>query len=593
MARFRFDTNLIETLGQQYKSCEAAIIELVANAWYADSDRVEISLPKPMTADSIVVTDNGYGMSPSELQNFFLVVGYDRRQSRGSETPMGRKVRGIRGIGKFAGLQIAETMSVLTIRAHQCSKLILNRRQLSEIASSLEVADIPVITESTSLPNGTRIELSGIRQAFTFPSTLKLGRLVLREFGRQDGFAVYIDGDLVSSDVLSGQKNDLAISLRDGRTVHGAVWITEKVGEMAEPGIIVRVNGRAIGPPTFFGLDDDPDVPKTVLRRIVGEVHADHLINDVTANWGEFVENSVGYQDLAETMKDQLRNLIQDTTKIDAGAAPNEFVDSFRDEIERLPRSRRDLAREALYRVFQRFYDEAADRKRAVAELVLNAFELDEYWVLVQRIDQMSNHDVAHIADILEQWGLYEISGIAERAKRRLAVVDRFEDLVWDDTTLELQHIHRVLERNVWLIGDEWEVATSNRTMRRLIMEVFGDTYQGALSGHRPDLFLAGAPDRHLLVELKRPSHEVELKDIYQVQRYRNDILLHLPVARIETIVIGGTISPGLKLDEQHAAAATTFKVVLLEARRRLEWLVSNLIDDADDTLGRDVSASA
>src|SRR5690606_27986570 len=145
------------------------------------------------------------------------------------------------------------------------------------------------------------------------------------------------------------------------------------------------------------------------------------------------------------------------------------FVESFRETIERLPRPRRDLAREALYRVFRRFYDDTPDRKRAIAELVLNAFEGDEYWLLVERIDAMPRVEIAQLAGILEQWGLYEVGEIARRARRRLAIIERFEKLVWDDSTLELQHVHRIIESHVWLLGDEYELATSNTTLRNLV----------------------------------------------------------------------------------------------------------------------------
>ena len=83
--------------------------------------------------------------------------------------------------------------------------------------------------------------------------------------------------------------------------------ITDKPGAVADPGILIRVNGRAIGPPTFFGLDQDPDIPKSLLRRLVGELHADHLVDVTLANWSGFVENSTEHQELVDAISPQLR----------------------------------------------------------------------------------------------------------------------------------------------------------------------------------------------------------------------------------------------------------------------------------------------
>lgn len=577
MARFRFDPDLIETLGKQYHSSEAAIAELVANAWDADATRVEIVLPEPMTADPILISDDGYGMSPGEIERYFLRVGYDRQQARGDTTPRGRRIRGLRGIGKFAGLQVAETMFVTTVSGVGKTSFTLNREALRYLADTLETADITLTTTPTDGPAGTSIELTSLRQSFAFPSADKLARHLLQQFGRRDDFAIVINHDEVGLDVLQGSRDDITIELRDGQTLRGTIRITDKPSAVADPGILIRVNGRAVGPPTYFGLDQDPEIPKSLLKRVAGEIHADHLVDDTLANWSGFVENSTGFQALVDAVKPLLRARLLEVQRAEAGSAPEAFIAEFDEKIERLPRSRRELARDALYRVFRRFYDETLDRKRAVAELVLNTFERDEYWVLVRRIDEMSILTVGELADILEQWGLYEIGEIAHRARQRLAIVEKFQSLAWDRDALELQDIHRMLEKNVWLIGDQYEVYASNLTLKRIIEDVAQKRYRGSRSRDRPDLILTGTADNYLLLELKRPSHRVDRNDVAQAQRYRDDILEHLGRQRIDICVIGGSVELGLATDENFSRFATAFPAVLDSARRRLEWLVANL----------------
>ena len=161
----------------------------------------------------------------------------------------------------------------------------------------------------------------------------------------------------------------------------------------------------------------------------------------------------------------------------------------------------------------------------------------------------MSAGDVAELAEILELWGLYEIGEIARRARRRLTILEKFEELAWNSESLELQDVHRMLEKNVWIIGDEYELFVSNSTMKRTVEKVFGQTYHGERARSRPDLILAGTADNYLLLELKRPSHRVTMNDVVQAREYRGDILEHLPRKRIEICVIGGTVDRGLAAD--------------------------------------------
>ena len=47
----------------------------------------------------------------------------------------------------------------------------------------------------------------------------------------------------------------------------------------------MRVGGKVVGQPTFLGLEENPDLPARLLRYVVGEVVADSLEEDVTADW--------------------------------------------------------------------------------------------------------------------------------------------------------------------------------------------------------------------------------------------------------------------------------------------------------------------
>ena len=98
--RINIDKKVLRLLGAQlYGDTPSIISELVQNAYDADARAVWITI-NTGNPSSIVVQDNGIGMTPDEINSRFLNIGQDRR-SQYPQSPSGRKVLGRKGIGKL------------------------------------------------------------------------------------------------------------------------------------------------------------------------------------------------------------------------------------------------------------------------------------------------------------------------------------------------------------------------------------------------------------------------------------------------------------------------------------------------------------
>jgi len=107
-AHFSVNTRLTRLLGETYRSSEVALKELIDNAWDADASNVWISLPSMLTTEAVVVRDDGSGMTALEMRGEYLNIAGDKRTRAGERTPLHkRRVKGRKGIGKFAGLALA------------------------------------------------------------------------------------------------------------------------------------------------------------------------------------------------------------------------------------------------------------------------------------------------------------------------------------------------------------------------------------------------------------------------------------------------------------------------------------------------------
>jgi len=187
---FRVSPRLTEILGENYRSTELAVKELVDNAWDADASEVRILLPEPMTSQPLRIADNGAGMKPTELESDYFNVARDRRQTKGNATQtFHRKVKGRKGIGKFAGLMVADHMTVETTASGIRSTLSFRRSAMLEHEGDLENFPIDFLTEETGdLISGTTITLSDLHQNLQFPNPDKLRLLLVREYGQEENF---------------------------------------------------------------------------------------------------------------------------------------------------------------------------------------------------------------------------------------------------------------------------------------------------------------------------------------------------------------------------------------------------------------------
>lgn len=125
-ANFKVDPKLASLLGEGYRSTEHALKELVDNAWDADATELTVVLPDAMTDTPIIVSDNGSGMTEQELLNEYLVVANDRRSRKGDLTAaLKRRVKGRKGIGKFAGLMVAGIMEIETTARGRTTRVVV------------------------------------------------------------------------------------------------------------------------------------------------------------------------------------------------------------------------------------------------------------------------------------------------------------------------------------------------------------------------------------------------------------------------------------------------------------------------------------
>lgn len=576
--RFQVDSRLATLLSQEYASSERALKELVDNAWDADAEMVSVVLPPPMSDSTIVIDDNGCGMTEEELRRHYLFIATDRRSRRGERTAgKNRLIKGRKGIGKFAGLMAASVMTLETrARGRKCS-FILRLEDLAKV-EDIEQLDIAFQSEPCDAGlHGTTITLNGMHQGLAYPDANKLRQVLLQDYGRQDDFCITVDGKRLDVDDVSGSYKETAQDLPAVGSVKLRFSISDGKTGLRQPGITLRVDGKSVGKPGFFGLDELDDFPPKLLRKLYGEVDADGLRDHITAGWDAPVENSELLKALETHVQPILRDAFEQQYRRDMQLAQARMKKNIQARLAELPEHKRHFADRAIKKVLDKYYGEPESKVEPIVHVLLEALERSDYRTLLEHIADTRPRDIAAIADGLSDFGLAEMAWLVEQAQARSIFLDQLERLASTPGTSEAT-MHKALENALWIFGPEYSLFSSNTTLRRQVEEYLGKQYVGDKANQRPDLLLnENLNGEYLLIEFKKPDHALNHDNYLQAITYRHDLGKHVS-APIKVLLIGGRRSPDYPTDNREPEVlAMIFDQLIATARRQIQWLLREL----------------
>lgn len=571
--RFQVDSRLATLLSQEYPSSERALKELVDNAWDADAEHVAISMPKPLSGAPIVIQDDGSGMTEQELRRHYLSIATDRRSQRGDRTARkNRPVKGRKGIGKFAGLMAAAVMMIETRARGQLCRITLRLNEISQV-QDIEKLNIGLYSESCDpASHGTTITLSELHHGLAYPDANKLRQVLLQDYGRQDDFAITVDKKRLDVDDVSGSYSEYEQHLPTAGKVKLRFSISDGKTGLRQPGITLRVDGKAVGRPGFFGLDQRDDFPNKLLRKLYGEVEADGLRDHITAGWDSAVENSELLKEVETYVQPILRGAYEQQYRREIQLAQARLQKSILSRLSALPEHKRAFADQAIRKILDKYYGEPESKVEPVVNVLLEAMECSDYRILLEHIAEATPGDVAGIADRLDEFGLAEMAFLVQQAEARRTFLDQLDSLVRDAATTETV-LHKALERNLWVFGMEYSLFSSNITLRRQIEDILEKAYTGDNANKRPDLLLnENLSGQYLLIEFKRASHALNHGDYLQAIGYRHELSKYLNCP-IQVLVIGGSRSPDFPIENREPQVEVRlFNQVISTARKQVEW---------------------
>lgn len=573
----RISLHVLEHLGiNLYSNIPAVLSEVVANAWDADATTVNITINSDN--QTIIIEDNGIGMTRREVQDRFLTVGYQRRKDQPGFTkqhqrqPMGRK-----GIGKLSLFSIADTIEVYTSKIAPNGKderktafrmdVEKIRNQIAQTQSSEGIGKCPVEKIPTSgldLREGTRIVLSNMKKSRMQPRSIK--KHLARRFsivGERNNFQINVDGEAISpSDRgyftslqhlwIFGNDNDRGnedprklcknLDNRNGFTLNPAM----KKGSIQVTGWIGAVH-------KVSQLKDDDSDGDSNLNHIAIFARGKMMQEDILSDFGErgiFANYLVGELDVegldeydgtgepdydAATTSRQnivkhdprynvLRELISSEVitignswrkwRGEKGLELAKSIPAVQEWLNDLSSDDKKKATAWLKKVGKIQGDNLEEKKRLLKHAVV-AFE---FYKANQNLASLENFADEGLDVALELFNLldeFEKNLYGQIVSNRIQVIKTLKEKC-DKNALE-KAIQEHIYDHLWLIDSSWERTTSDDFMEKTVKTIFSGVESSLTEEEkksRLDIGYRLTTGKHVIVELKRPGVQMGLDDL-------------------------------------------------------------------------------
>ena len=178
---FKTRARILCQLGEQLIKTESiALLELIKNSYDADATVCDIVMTTPSNTEkgSIVIQDDGEGMSYETLVNVWLEIGtdYKEKQSQDTQTRRTKKFNrmrlGEKGIGRLGVHRLGRQIELVTKIADSEIETVLSINW-DAAEKSFFIEDIPINIETRNAQafkkteSGTKITISRLRNAWT------------------------------------------------------------------------------------------------------------------------------------------------------------------------------------------------------------------------------------------------------------------------------------------------------------------------------------------------------------------------------------------------------------------------------------------
>lgn len=601
-----------------------AVVELIWNAIDAEATEIEVVLERS-DSDAIVgvtVEDDGHGITSDEVRTTFGRIGDSWKKLRERSLNDKRTLHGKRGEGRLRAFALGSRVtwrsnSVNTAGEPQLVQIEGNRTNRRVFRWE--------VSPDTFDRTGTRVTAENDEQR-------SLGALEASEAPRKllEHFAPALlnDGDLIV--LYDGVRLNPEEEIRHDTSI--------AVGDDPDSPISIRViewksgKHRAI----YYGADSDHFVQEEAGGDVEGKLPFSAYVtlpafDDASLRLlalGDLAPENVA--DIWRSVREALREHFA-TRRL---ALRREQINAWKENgaypYTEEPQTDSEVAERAVFDVISGAVAPHIPKRKADAKLTLTLLrdairhDPEQLEVILHEVVALSPADREALNRLLSETSLSAIIRSANIVAGRHKFLAALEHLLFqsadDDLVInERDHLHKILERELWVFGEEYHLMSSEKGLTEMLrthLDLQGlptkdvepvkrwDEKSGRVDLHFAARYREHDAVRHLVVELKAPGITTGRTQLNQVEDYANVVLENAAFASDKAVWdfilvvtdFDSTTSNRILEDKQEVgqffapvkrpgrptvrAFVRRWRDVIDENRRRLEFVTDHLETD-------------
>lgn len=580
----------IDKLGVKlYDQVAAVVAETIANSYDADAEKVTVRIPLNVWLATIrdgklqdrgfeiAIEDDGHGMIPQEANEFYLMIGKDRRadpRHGALSRYKKRRVMGRKGIGKLAPFGICNEIEVWsaggdsTNRGYEVTNFILRYDEMIKLETEDSYHPVPGSDDGKhAKETGTRIILRDFNRRRTADAET-FHRQMARRFsiGLPDFCITIVDATkkvepfemgkfevpLMEQTRIVVDNRPIVVSTEDDEgalveeeTLHVSGWVAFSQSpyrdeEMA--GIRIYTRGKLATVTRDFGIKSGFTGENTIRSYLVGEINAEWIDPDDGEDLNrtdrqDILWNTPRGRAFQEWGRKLLKELGERGRKPVQERTWYQFLEkSGLEEVAKEQLKTDNLVKRAVNLgklIGSRLNPdelEDEDRLKEVAQVIV-AFAPQLEWVdTMKEVVSAQNLDLNAIAGLFAEAKIGEIAVLGRVAYQRLSAIGRLKVEIDKEKDVDEHVLQKIIEEAPWLINPQWTVfgmTESFKTIRERFEKWFEHKYKtkiatSAIADDKkiPDFVLLNPGRRLEIIEIKKRWHILTDEEYERLQKY-------------------------------------------------------------------------
>lgn len=555
------------------------ISELIWNALDADATKVEIDVKRGamVTLESISVKDNGHGISYEELKDSFGFLGNSPKKYK-EKSPSGRIYHGKKGKGRYASFSLGDDVIWDSVYSKEKDGKNYNFKiSKGDEIINFNYSDPEVTREET----GVRVTISDIgnfsqSSENTFENEA-LEMEICATFAhyltvyKKEGIQLFLNGTEIhphKAIVASAKQNFTLQKEHTGEVIeidlHMYQWKNKirKRCFCTDDGVVIEEDASTGVQHKDFGHSiyiSSPYFKQLEKENTFGLLKSDDLYDKISCKATEALYSFLRSQ-LSKKAKEKLSKIKE------TGIYP--FKEEPQNSLEEAERQIFDIFAEKVISSPKNAMGTSTESKALVLELLKEASEKDPKDIvpIFSKVLDLPDDEAKELSNLLDDFSLSSLIKISRKVTDRIQFIEELDEILFDTELkkkiLERKHLHKILEKEVWIFGDGYEIGTSDKSLKNLLKkhikilgreDLVGNGDDEKLPNFIPDLFLYKSVPQaeegkfeHLIIELKRPGLVLKSKELTQIKEYAiavaNDSRFDKDNVRWKFVLIGNEL---------------------------------------------------